>query len=465
LNRLFGVGDLAAMAVAVCAVFLPMQGAADGLPLPVGRAPAGVEEPPLPAGLGGGTAHFPGQAGAVEDSAGEPGLVRFWDTRLGIRTQGDDLVDNDYTLAETRLRLEYEQQWQQAAFILKSDLLLDALADDRGIDIEKREGWLQLREVKLGLQPHSKVDMSLGRQVLTWGTGDLIFINDLFPKDFNSFFIGRAEEYLKSPVDALRVSAYFDLLNVDLVYSPRFDSNLYLDPQRLSFFGSPGDPHLRVDTPDEWFSDDEFYVRANRRLGSWELALYGYNGFWKGPEGFDLDRQVLVFPELAVYGASARGSLAGGILNVEYGYYDSKNAGLHGKDHAPPSEQRLLLGYQRELARELTLGLQYYLTHIEDYGEYQYDRLPGSPHRDRNRHVVTARLSKLLMNQDLRLSLFAFLSPSDEDGYLRPQCHYKLDDWRSVEVGANVFFGKDNDTFFGQLRDNTNIYTAFRYDY
>jgi len=451
------------MALAACMVFLAVQAAADAPPLPAGLAPADVGEPALPAGLGGeGVSE---EADAADQAAGKPGLLRFWDTRVGVRTQDDDLVDDDFTLAETRLRLEYRRQWERADFALKSDLLLDALADDRGIDIEKREGWLQLREVKLGLQPHSRVDMALGRQVLTWGTGDLVFINDLFPKDFNSFFIGRAEEYLKSPVDALRVSTYFDLFNVDLVYSPRFDSNLYLDPKRLSFFGSPGDTTLRVDMPDDWFSDDEFYLRAYRRSGSWELALYGYDGFWKGPEGFDLNRQVNLFPRLAVYGASARGPLAGGIFNVEYGYYDSKDAGLHGSDHAPPSEHRLLLGYQRELARELDLGLQYYLTQIGDYGDYQDDRLPGSPDRDRNRHVVTARLSKLLMNQDLRLSLFAFVSPSDEDGYLRPQLYYKLDDHRGIEVGANVFFGEDDDTFFGQLSDNTNIYTAFRYDY
>lgn len=465
MNRLTGIQDLVAVALVVCAVFFPTQSAAEAPPLPAGLAPAGADEPSLPDGLGGDTAHSPGEAGPADETAGKPGLVRFWDTRVGVRTQDDDLVGDDYTLAETRLRLEYEQQWQRAEFTLKSDLLFDALADDRGIDIERREGWLQLREVKLGLQPHSQVDMVLGRQVLTWGTGDLIFINDLFPKDFNAFFIGRAEEYLKSPVDALRFSAYFDLFNVDLVYAPRFDSNLYLDPNRLSFYGSPGDTHLRVDMPEDWFSDDEFYLRANRRFGSWEFALYGYDGFWKGPEGFDLDRQVHLFPELAVYGASARGPLAGGIFNVEYGYYESRDAGLHGRDYAPPSEQRLLLGYQRELARELNLGLQYYLTHIEDYGEYQDDRLPGSPDRDRDRHVVTVRLSKLLMNQDLRLSLFAFVSPSDEDGYLRPQLHYKLDDRRAIEVGANVFFGEDNDTFFGQLRDNTNIYTAFRYGY
>ena len=85
--------------------------------------------------------------------------------------------------------------------------------------------------------------------------------------------------------------------------------------------------------------------------------------------------------------------------------------------------------------------------------------------RDRDRHVLTARLTRLLMNQDLRLSLFAFVSPSDQDAYLRPQLHYRLDDSRSVEVGANVFLGEHETTFFGQLQDNSNLYAAFRYDY
>ena len=69
------------------------------------------------------------------------------------------------------------------------------------------------------------------------------------------------------------------------------------------------------------------------------------------------------------------------------------------------------------------------------------------------------------MNQDLRLSLFALVSPSDADAYLRPQLHYKFDDHRSLELGANIFLGEDDDTFFGQLSDNTNIHAACRYDY
>ena len=37
-------------------------------------------------------------------------------------------------------------------------------------------------------------DVKIGQQVLTWGTGDYVFLNDLFPKDYPSFFAGRSDD-------------------------------------------------------------------------------------------------------------------------------------------------------------------------------------------------------------------------------------------------------------------------------
>jgi hypothetical protein len=48
--------------------------------------------------------------------------------------------------------------------------------------------------------------------------------------------------------------------------------------------------------------------------------------------------------------------------------------------------------------------------------------------RDGDRLVTTVRLTKLLMNQNLRLSLFGYYSPSDKDVYLRPNVNYKVSD-------------------------------------
>ncbi len=69
------------------------------------------------------------------------------------------------------------------------------------------------------------------------------------------------------------------------------------------------------------------------------------------------------------------------------------------------------------------------------------------------------------MNQDLRLSLFTYYSPSDADTYLRPNAAYKIDGFWSVELGGNLFFGKENHTFFGQFEKNNNVYAGVRYGF
>jgi hypothetical protein len=99
-----------------------------------------------------------------------------------------------------------------------------------------------------------------------------------------------------------------------------------------------------------------------------------------------------------------------------------------------------------------------------DYDEY-LDNLPGGPARDEDRHLVTVRLTKLLMNQNLRCSLFTYYSPSDKDVYMRPNMNYKASDNVALEVGANIFFGDDTHTFFGQFENNSNIYGGVRYSF
>ena len=82
------------------------------------------------------------------------------------------------------------------------------------------------------------------------------------------------------------------------------------------------------------------------------------------------------------------------------------------------------------MARNTTLALQYNLDRLQDYQSYQDALLPGQNARDRNRHLLTARLTRLALHQNLTLSLFACYSPSDKDAYLRPKASYKVtDNW------------------------------------
>jgi hypothetical protein len=315
------------------------------------------------------------------------------------------------------------------------------------------------------------MDLQAGRQVLTWGVGDLIFINDLFPKDWNSFFLGRDVEYLKAPSDALKAALYTDWVNVDVVYTPAFDSDRYIDGRMISYFNEQAlrsagrNAIVNPEGRNEWFGDDEIAVRVYQNVNAYELALYGYDGFWKSPNGFDPVSGRATFPRLSVYGASARGPIWEGIGSTEVGYYDSRDDRGGGDRNVRNSEIRCLLGYEQELFKNFTAGVQYYLEYMLDYDEYEENLVAGFPAREEDRHVLTLRLTQLLMNQNLELSFFGYYSPSDEDAYLRPSVHYKVDDRWSVSSGGNFFFGRNGHTFYAQFEDNSNVWAAVRYSF
>ena len=154
-------------------------------------------------------------------------LHGFWEARVGPRIVHDPYVSRSATLGETRLRLETDPYWHGVQVNVKADLLWDAVV---------REALVEMREANISLAPLDFMDVKVGRQILTWGTGDLLFINDLFPKDYVSFFIGRDLEYLKAPSDALKLSFFNRLANLDVVYTPQFDPDVFFTGKRLSYY-------------------------------------------------------------------------------------------------------------------------------------------------------------------------------------------------------------------------------------
>jgi hypothetical protein len=404
---------------------------------------------------------------ASDEDANEPFFSRlpvethgFFETRAGYRLLNDK-YEKDMSIMESRFQLDLSSYLDWGDLKYKGDFYGDLVME---------KGYYDTREANVFLRPTDYMDMKVGRQILTWGTGDLVFINDLFPKDWQSFFIGRDTEYLKAPSDAAKVSLFSDWANLDVVYTPQFDPDRYINGERISYWNSNlgrlagRDAIVHTDKPNRWFGDSEIAARLYRNIEDYELALYGYRGYWKSPGGQNPTRTKAIFPDLNVYGASIRGSVGKAIANAEVGYYESADD-LSGKNPLiNNSEMRYLVGYTREIAKNLTMGLQYYVEQMLDYSGYKR-YLPSSPARDRFRHLTTLRLTKLLMNQNLRCSLFTYYSPSDKDVYMRPIVNYKASDNVAVEVGSNIFFGDHPYTFFGQFHNDTNVYAGLRYSF
>jgi len=429
------------------------------------------QQPPLPIGLN----QPKGPAPVAEKATWLQilGAKGFVDLRGGVRTQ-TDRHERDASLGEARTQIDLEKPWQKITFKLVTDFVFDAVLDHHTLDLEQGQGWLDLRQANMLFSPAPFMDVKIGRQILTWGTGDLLFINDLFPKDWQAFLIGRDVEYLKAPSDAVKVGLFSELANLNVVFTPRFDADRFIRGERISYWSpllgrqAGRDAVVQTDQPNEWFRDHEWAARLSRNLGGYELAAYGYWGHWKSPAGMDIRTRRATFPRLSVYGGSVRGQVGRGIGNLEAGYYDSREDRGGDDPFVANSQLRILAGYEQDLpqlAKDLTVGAQYYVEWMMDYDPYVRTLPRGTPRADEDRHVLTFRVTKLLLNQNLSLSLFAYYSPTDSDAYLRPHVKYKLDDHWSVEVGGNVFFGQRDYTFFGQFEKNTNVYAAVRYGF
>jgi len=385
----------------------------------------------------------------------------FIDGALGSRWDTDPQTGSKGTLREVRVRVETDWANDVLAIGFKGDAFYDDIIEEFDIEI---------RDLTLAFSPGKNLDVKLGRQVLTWGTGDLLFLNDLFPKDWVSFFAGRDIEYLKAPSNSARFNLYTSAVNVDFVWTPIFEPDNYLDGERFSFFSPLAggkvapDPPFSADEPKKDFKNGEFALRLFRTIKGTEYALYGYRGFFKQPLGLN-DQLVPDFPPMTSLGASLRRSQWTGLFNTEVSYYFSRDD-RSGTDPLVPNDQfRLLLGFEREAVSNFNVGVQYFLEWTQDHDELIDNSSMPEFEPDEYRHLFTTRLTYRAMMDKLIWSLFVFYSPSDKDYYLRPKLTYRRSDQWTFDAGLSLFGGDEEHTFFGQLDDNSNAYVRVRYNY
>jgi hypothetical protein len=174
---------------------------------------------------------------------------------------------------------------------------------------------------------------------------------------------------------------------------------------------------------------------------------------------------TLFFPKLSVHGASLQGRGLDGVLSLEAGYYDSREDRSGTNPMIPNSQTRFLIGYQRQIWEDFSIGLQYYVEYMHNYSAY-VNSLPSGFPKDRKYHDLTSvRLTQLLIHQTMRLSFFAFYSPSVGDYLLNPEIKYNFTDHIWAAIGSNIFGGGNHASYFGQLDKNDNIYVQVRYEF
>ncbi len=376
-------------------------------------------------------------------------------------TGADGNPQGDFLLREDRFRLDLEG-WSEdidAEIKVKAEVVHDALA--REITVDLREGYFDYSA--------GDFDFRLGRQVITWGVGDLLFVSDVWPKDWVSFFAGRPMDYFKVGVEALRVRLWWDVVNVEVVGATPFQPDALPDSARFAVANPFAGIETRMDAPRDGYDNAELGVKLSRKALGVDFAAHAYRGFWSAPsarlEGANPPQSVTMFyPALSVYTLTAQTNAAGGVVSAEAGLYDSRDDARGDDPTTPNSQIRALVGYERPLWEDARAGAQYYVEAMAHYDAYLASLPAESPVESELRDLVTVRLEQLARQQALRLSLFAFYSPADGDYLVQPLAEYKLSDELRVSVGANLF-GGDAHTMLGRFDRSDNVYATARFDF
>lgn len=357
---------------------------------------------------------------------------------------------------EERLRLQADMSGAGLRLRARGDLAYDHLG--RKDAAELREGYIDYAA--------SAWDVRVGRQVITWGLGDLVFVNDVFPKDHEALFAGRPLEYLKRGVDAVKLGAYPEFASFELVLAPRFRESRIPAARRFHLYDPlPAIANRDTDTP----GGGDAGLRIYRDIGGWDAALYFYRGYQRTPsmrpDNMPAPTRITYFyPKLSVVGASASGRVGEGILSLEAAYYDSRQDRAGNDFTLPNSQTRLLAAYQIQPWEDFSLGFQYYAEQMDDYAAYRAALPAGFPVEKRWNHTVTARATQFFLHQTLRLSVYALYNASNGDRYLNPELRYSFTDRIWGAAGANVFGGRRSGQF-GQLARDDNLYLQLRYEF
>lgn len=344
-----------------------------------------------------------------------------------------------------------ERPTESLAWSLRTEAAYDDAVSDVRIAI--REGFL-------AWTPAADLDFKVGRQVLTWGVSDYLYVNDIFPKNYDAFFTGGGFDRMKEPVDAARAAWYGAAADVEAVVS-RWEPDRIPSLERFSATASadwipPGDD------PRNAF---EVALRVATHRGGWDLAAYAaefrsrerrYFVHHTGPH-FD-------HPRLQHLGVSLTGNAAGGVVWLEAAHRLTKDRQNNVVSrYALGRSVKLIAGYSREVAQDVTASAQLQLEAATAHDRYRASLAPGVQPLERVSATLHLRLQARWINQTLSAGSQLFVE-NEGDAYFNPFLLWSPADGWTMEAGMNLFEG-ESDSRYGALRKDSNAYILVRYSF
>jgi hypothetical protein len=381
----------------------------------------------------------------------------FLDTYHAVRV-GEP---NDFMASRSRFRGEFQKINGNSYFFVSLNAMHNRVVPEL-TGIHLREAYMEYTGQKWGFKA--------GRQIIIWGQADGMKITDVIsPMDLTEFL---AQDYddIRMPVNALSITRFTDVWQLELVCVPLFQSYILPggdNPWALDFSGgmdsvqvAPArEPGMSLRNM-EYGGKLAFYLPGIdlefSALHTWnKMPVYSYQ--MEEPGG-----GLILVPEhhrMGFVGFGFSKSLSAFIIRGESAFYFNRKFS--------PAISFMECGLQERNSINYLLGLDWYPggewtvsgQFSDEWILKHSDMIQVSEHR----LISTLGVSKKLFHSNLKLSCFAYFELQESSLFSRLSADYALSDNIHISSGFDWFHGDSG--MFGQYQENSQVWVKAKYSF
>lgn len=316
----------------------------------------------------------------------------------------------------------------------------------------------------------------IGKQQVVWGQADGLKVLDVVnPQDYREFNL---DEFEDSRIPLWTVNVEFNvsddatlqlLLIPDATYSKLADAGTPYFVTSSKYVPKLGTSPWPVVIYDAQRPDQAMEYGARYRLfySGWDVTFNYLNHRQDIPAIYrhvDNDQIKVrpIYEPSELYGASASTALGDWVVRMELGYsthtYQLRHSLLEAGIADTP-ELSSVLGLDYQGFSDWFLSYQWFQSRLTDYDEFDDDII-----RNQQRMQHTFLVRRLLMNDNLELELFALYSDEDDDGQVRAQVAFQVNDELRLWGGVDIFYGHQ-DGQFGQFDDTDRLILGMEFGF
>ena len=356
--------------------------------------------------------------------------------------------------SRTRARLELHANYGEASLFSSVNLAYNGIIKD--------QTGAFLREAYFDYAGRF-LEVKAGRQIITWGVADGLRITDLIsPMDYTEFMANDYDD-IRVPVNAINLKYPGESFSAEVVFVPvpeyfvlpTSDDNPWqmtaLNGMQMDLSG----------TPAKRIKNSEIGGRLRFFLENLDFSLTALHTYNKSPvtiASYNPQQQKAVikgiYEPLNVIGGDVSIPAGEIVIRGEVAAYFGEPIALkNSMDYRYRSSFNALLGIDWYAGDNWTVMAQYMHKVIMDYRE-----VLGT---EQNTSMITARISKEVLNNTLKLSVYGMFDVDNVGFYVRPAADYLLSDQITLSLGADWLGGKRGT--FKTYKKNTQIWVKGKY--